>query len=64
MPDIQFNRELEKEISTLIPVFIDNLGCPKAVVRKSTHKCIGTYVKLTKKLEGVIVSIVKTGLEN
>lgn len=36
----------------------------QAVVRKSTHKCIGTYVKLTKKLEFVLRHIIKTGLEN
>ena len=36
----------------------------KAVVRKSTHKCIGTYVKLTKKLEFVLRHIIQTGLEN
>ena len=33
-------------------------------MRKSTHKCIGTYVKLTKKLENVIANIIITGLEN
>ena len=33
-------------------------------MRKSTHKCIGTYVKLTKKLENVIANIIVTGLEN
>ena len=36
----------------------------QAVVRKSTHKCIGTYVKLTKKLEFVLKHIIQTGLEN
>lgn len=36
----------------------------QAIVRKSTHKCIGTYVKLTKKLEFVLMQIVSTGLEN
>lgn len=48
----------------MIPIFIENLGSPKAVVRKSSHKCIGTYVKLTKKLEYVIKQIIKIGLEN
>jgi hypothetical protein len=48
----------------LISIFIENLGSPKAIVRKSTHKCIGTYVKLTKKLEFVILHIIHTGLEN
>lgn len=33
-------------------------------MRKSTHKCIGTYVKLTKKLEFVLKHIIQTGLEN
>ena len=65
-------------MANLIPSFIENLGSPKvsnlsflllifnlqAVVRKSTHKCIGTYVKLTKKLEYVLTQIVTTGLEN
>jgi len=51
-------------MTKLIPIFIENLGSPKAVVRKSTHKCIGTYVKLTKKLEYVLKHIVQTGLEN
>jgi hypothetical protein len=48
----------------LIPIFIDNLGSPKAIVRKSTHKCIGNYVKLSKNLEFVIRLIRETGLEN
>lgn len=48
----------------MIPFFIENLGSPKAIVRKSTHKCIGTYVKLTKKLEYVLIHIIQTGLEN
>ena len=51
-------------MANLIPIFIENLGSPKAVVRKSTHKCIGTYVKLTKKLEFVLRHIIQTGLEN
>jgi hypothetical protein len=64
MPDIINSEILEKEMAALIPTFIENLGSPKAVVRKSTHKCIGTYVKLTKKLEFVLSHIIKTGLEN
>lgn len=48
----------------MIPMFIENLGSPKAIVRKSTHKCIGTYVKLTKKLEFVLMHIIQIGLEN
>jgi len=51
-------------MAQLISIFIENLGSPKAIVRKSTHKCIGTYVKLTKKLEFVILHIIHTGLEN
>lgn len=64
MPDIQNSEELEKQIAHLIPIFIENLGSPKAIVRKSTHKCIGTYVKLTRKLEVVLLHILNTGLEN
>jgi len=33
-------------------------------VRKSTHKCIGTYVKFSKRLEFVLQHIIKYGLEN
>ena len=33
-------------------------------MRKSTHKCIGTYVKFTKRLEYVLQNIIKYGLEN
>jgi hypothetical protein len=64
MPDIQHSEELEIQMAQLISIFIENLGSPKAIVRKSTHKCIGTYVKLTKKLEFVILHIIHTGLEN
>ena len=64
MPDIQNSKDLEIQMANLIPIFIENLGSPKAVVRKSTHKCIGTYVKLTKKLEFVLRHIIHTGLEN
>ena len=64
MTDVQTYPEVEKQMGALIPTLIDNLGSPKAVVRKSTHKCIGTYVKLTKKLEYVLHYLVKNGLEN
>ena len=64
MTDVQTYPEVEKQMGALIPTLIDNLGSPKAVVRKSTHKCIGTYVKLTKKLEYVLHHLVKSGLEN
>ena len=33
-------------------------------MRKSTHKCIGTYVKFSKRLEFVLQHIIKFGLEN
>jgi len=64
MTDVSTYSEIEKAMAGLIPTFIENLGSPKAVVRKSTHKCIGTYVKLTKKLEFVLGHIIRTGLEN
>jgi hypothetical protein len=54
MTDVSSYSEIEKSMACLIPIFIENLGSPKAIVRKSTHKCIGTYVKLTKKLEFVL----------
>ena len=34
------------------------------MIRKSTHKCIASYVKLSKKLEFVLLHVVHTGLEN
>lgn len=64
LPEITTHDEYEKQIAFMIPYFIENLGSPKAIVRKSTHKCIGTYVKLTKKLEYVLMHIIQTGLEN
>jgi hypothetical protein len=64
LPEISNYEEFEKHVALMIPGFIENLGSPKAVVRKSTHKCIGTYVKLTKKLEFVLRHIVHTGLDN
>ena len=33
-------------------------------MRKSTHKCIGTYVKFSKRLEYVLQNIISCGLEN
>jgi hypothetical protein len=47
--------ELQPEVASLIPWFIENLGNPKATVRKSTHKCIGTFVKFSRKLEYVLM---------
>jgi hypothetical protein len=65
MGDVQKSpNEIMPEMTNLIPVFIDNLGNSKATVRKSTHKNIGTYVKYSKRLEYVLVNIVKYGLEN
>jgi hypothetical protein len=64
LPEVVSIEDYEKQIADMIPIFIENLGSPKAIVRKSTHKCIGTYVKLTKKLEFVLMHIIKTGLEN
>jgi hypothetical protein len=64
LPEILSYDEVEKQTASLIPSLIENLGSPKAVVRKSTHKCIGTYVKLTKKLEFVLIHIIHTGLDN
>jgi len=52
------------EVTALLPYFIENLGNSKATVRKSTHKCIGTYVKFSKRLEFVLQHIIKFGLEN
>lgn len=52
------------EFTALIPFFIENLGNSKATVRKSTHKCIGTYVKYSKRLEHVLQNIINYGLEN
>lgn len=36
----------------------------QTTVRKSTHKCIATYVKLTKKLEFVLLHLIHTGIDN
>lgn len=33
-------------------------------MRKSTHKCIASYVKLSKKLEFVMLHIIHTGLDS
>jgi hypothetical protein len=33
-------------------------------VRKSTHKCIATYVKISKKLEFVLLHLINSGLES
>lgn len=36
----------------------------QATVRKSTHKCIGTFVKFSKRLEPVLEELVVHGLRN
>lgn len=64
LPDIQHSDDLEIQFAQLVPIFIENLGSPKAVLRKSTHKCIATYVKVSKKLEFVLLNIIHTGLES
>eukprot|EP00347_Sterkiella_histriomuscorum_P023335 403335038 len=78
LPDIQHSDDLEIQFAQLVPLFIDNLGSPKvifflsflqsifiqAVLRKSTHKCIATYVKVSKKLEFVLLHIIHTGLDS
>jgi hypothetical protein len=56
MSEIHKNpNELQPEVAALIPWFIENLGNPKATVRKTTHKCIGTFVKFSRKLEYVLL---------
>lgn len=69
--------ELQPEVAALIPWFIENLGNPKvsinypsdtlhvqATVRKTTHKCIGTFVKFSRKLEYVLLQLIRVGLAN
>jgi len=74
LPDVTHCDELEIQVAQLVPALIENLGNSKvryllcngvqALVRKSTHKCMATYVKLTKKLEYVLLHLIHTGLEN
>lgn len=65
MAEIHKNpNELQPEVAALIPWFIENLGNPKATVRKTTHKCIGTFVKFSRKLEYVLLQLIRVGLAN
>lgn len=64
LPEILKDQSIESEFVKLIPVFIENLGSQKAVVRKSTHRCIASYVKLSLKLELVLNYIINVGLSN
>ncbi len=65
LPDIvKGPSELLAEITNLIPCLIENLGNPQGTVRKMTHKVIGTYVKLSKKLESVLNCLIKHGIGN
>lgn len=69
--------DMQNEIFSLIPFLIENLGNPKVrshlsisldlfqpSVRKSTHKCIGTFVKFSKRLDLVLTMLIKNGLGN
>lgn len=47
LQEILKDEEVEKHFLLLIPTLIENLGCNKAVVRKSTHRCIASFVKLS-----------------
>ena len=62
LPEILKDQEIEREFIRLIPSFIENLGSQKTVVRKSTHRCIASYVKLSLKLELVLNYIINVGL--
>lgn len=65
MPDIlKGPSELLTEVASLVPSLIENLGNPQGTVRKMTHKVIGTYVKLSKRLEPVLNSLIKHGIGN
>jgi hypothetical protein len=62
LPEILKREEIEAEFIKLIPTFIENLGSQKTVVRKSTHRCMASYVKLSLKLELVLTYIINVGL--
>ncbi len=62
LPKILEHRETEAEFVKLLPVFVENLGSQKTVVRKHTHRCIASYVKLSLKLELVLNYIINVGL--
>ena len=60
--EIMKNDEVEAQFAKIIPNMIENLGSQKTVVRKSTHRCIASYVKLSLKLELVLKHIMNIGL--
>jgi hypothetical protein len=62
LPEILKDEDIENEFIQLVPIFIENLGSQKTVVRKSTHRCIASYVKLSLKLELVLNYIINVGL--
>ena len=62
LPEIMKNDDVEAEFAQIIPYMIENLGSQKTVVRKSTHRCIASYVKLSLRLELVLKHIMNTGL--
>lgn len=62
LPDVLKADAIEREFVKLLPSLIENLGSQKTVVRKSTHRCIASYVKLSLKLELVLDHIVSVGL--
>jgi len=53
---------LQKMFVKLIPVMITNLGNKVSGVRKLTHRCIASYVKLSQKLEMVLLVLSEVGL--
>ena len=64
LPELLKYEEIEQEYIKLVPTFIDNLGSQKTVIRKSTHRWIASYVKLSLKLELVLNYIVNFGLNH
>ena len=62
LPEILKDEDVEWEFIKLFPSLIENLGSQKTVVRKSTHRWIASYVKLSLKLELVLNFIMNVGL--
>ena len=62
LPEILKDQDVETEFIKLVPSLIENLGSQKTVVRKSTHRWIASYVKLSLKLELVLDLIISVGL--
>jgi len=62
LPEILKDDRVETEFLKLLPALIENLGSQKTVVRKSTHRWIASYVKLSLKLELVLNYIINVGL--